>query len=130
MGILASLARRGRLPRLRRLLAVVAFGAQISAVLAPLVDVRDACDPGPAIAVGISQPQNARLGSEQDHAPTHDSATCPACIVQSLHASPATRSALPAFIADEQTVVVAFADVLPHLDHLTTRNSRAPPVAD
>lgn len=76
---------------LRRSLALVALGAQASALAAPLLDVPAAAR---EIAITDVAAGTASLTRSTNPGHQHDPATCPACIAQSIVAlgsSPAAR---------------------------------------
>jgi hypothetical protein len=81
---------------LLRSLAVLALGAQVSAIAAPLIDVPDT---PPHAAVAMATAGGASLEQSSTPAHHHNAATCAACIAQSIVAlnsgAPASVAALP-----------------------------------
>ncbi len=110
-----------------QLLTALVLVAQGGTVVAPLIDARDACNPGPLVAIGMVHPDLAQLSTDHGRAPAHNPATCPACIVQSLHARVERGNLLRLVVACHRTVSPVPAATRPQAPRLSFRFSRAPP---
>ena len=110
-----------------QLLTVAVLVAQAGMVLAPLVDAHDACNPGPLVAIGMLRPDLPQLSTDHGHAPVHNPANCPACIVQSLHARVEAGSPLPVVAASHHAASPVVAATHPQTPRTSYRFSRAPP---
>jgi hypothetical protein len=111
-----------------RFLTAVVLIAQCGVVVAPLIDARDACNAGPLIAIGMTTPDTRQLGTDHGQAAAHNPATCPACIVQSLHARVERGNPLPLLAAAHRAVLHVAAVSRPASTRLSYRYSRAPPL--
>ena len=111
-----------------RFLTALVLIAQWGVVVAPLVDARDACNAGPLVAIGMSTPDTAQLGTDHGRAPAHNPATCPACIVQSLHAWVERGGPLPVLSAGHRAALLVTPVSRPASTRLSFRYSRAPPL--
>ncbi len=110
-----------------QLLTVVVLVAQGGMVLAPLVDARDACNPGPLVAIGMLHPDLPQVSTDHGRTPAHNPATCPACIVQSLHARVEGASPLPVVATSHRAASQLVAANRPQTPRTSYRFSRAPP---
>jgi hypothetical protein len=120
-GLLRSQARRAT----ATFLAVV----QLVTVLASLTEP-------PAVAggrlpggLGAHYAQQSILPSDAGHqGAKHDEATCPACIVRSLHARLEARTPLPITVTEQHTPPLAASATFPRSQQTFSNYSRAPPV--
>ncbi len=110
-----------------QLLTAAVLVAQAGMVLAPLVDARDACNPGPLVVIGMLHPDLPQLSTDHGAAPAHNPANCPACIVQSLHARVEGANPLPAVVASYRAALSVIAPARPQTPRPSHRYSRAPP---
>jgi hypothetical protein len=98
-------------------------------VLAPLTEVRD---PASGRLVGTTGEHPTREGiassDPADQRAKHDEATCPACIVRSLHARLEALTPLPVSGAEQHTAALPAPASLPRITPSFSNFSRAPPV--
>ena len=122
---LASLLRS----QARRATATFLAVVQLVTVLASLTEppaVAGGRLPG---APGANHARQSILPSDGGHqGAKHDEATCPACIVRSLHARLEARTPLPITVTEQHTPAPAAPASFPRIQQTFSNYSRAPPV--
>ena len=113
----------------RRIAAMILAAVQLLMVFASLTELRDV--PGGRRHADIGErPVREGIapskGSDQ-HA-RHDEATCPACIVRSLHAQLEALAPLPVLGTELPTAALLASASIPRINPSFSNFSRAPPV--
>jgi Protein of unknown function (DUF2946) len=113
----------------RRIVAMLVAVVQLVIVLAPLTEVRDQAS-GQLVGVAGEHPTRAGVASSNpaDQRAKHDEATCPACIVRSLHARLEALAPLPVSGTEQHTAALPAPASLPRINPSFSNFSRAPPV--
>jgi hypothetical protein len=113
----------------RRIIAMLMAVVQLVMVLAPLTEVRDQAS-GQLVGTTGEHPTRAGIASSgpADQRAKHDEATCPACIVRSLHARLEALAPLPLSGTEQHTASVPAPASLPRINPSFSNFSRAPPV--
>jgi hypothetical protein len=102
---------------------------QLVVVLATLTDLRDASRESLPIAIGQpSAPAAISSTALGDQRARHDEATCPACIVRSMHARVETQALLASALIQQADPVPPSLTSLATSNSLRSNYSRAPPI--
>lgn len=113
----------------RRVTATLLAVAQLAMVLASLTELRG--ELGGRRHGGLGEPP-VRVGTAAfaagDQRAQHDEATCPACIMRSLHARLEALAPLPISVADQHSAAAPAPASVPRVKHSFSNFSRAPPV--
>lgn len=124
MGILG---RRDLITAIRHALTSVAIFAQLLLLAVPLVEIHDV-ETGPrTISAGLASSGNTMLAGHESRVPSHNPTTCPACIVQSLHAQVAPTPSIPACVVVECQRFDSHTAVIVSTGPPSAHHSRAPP---
>ena len=116
-------------PRARRITATLLAVLQLVMVLASLTEVRDQTGGGLVSSTGARPIREGIAPSDSgDQRAKHDEATCPACIVRSLHARLEGLAPLPVSGAEQHTAALPAPVSLPRINPSFSNLSRAPPV--
>ncbi len=115
--------------RARRITATFLAVVQLTMVLASLTEVRDQAG-GRLLGRTGERPYREGIAPSEtgDQRAKHDEATCPACIVRSLHARLEALAPLPVSGAEQYTAALPAPASLPHINPSFSNFSRAPPV--
>jgi hypothetical protein len=115
--------------RARRITATLLAVVQLVMVLASLTEVHDQAG-GRLIASTGERPirQGIAPSDAGDQRAKHDEATCPACIVRSLHARLEALAPLPSSGTEQHTATLPGPTSLPRINRSFSNCSRAPPV--
>jgi hypothetical protein len=113
----------------RRILAMLMAVVQLVVVLAPLTEVRNQAG-GRLVRGTAEHPIHEGIApSDPAKQPAkHDEATCPACIVRSLHARLEALTPLPVSGTELHTAALPALASLPRINPSFSNFSRAPPV--
>ncbi|HEX3234445.1 MAG TPA: hypothetical protein VHR41_09625 [Gemmatimonadales bacterium] len=113
----------------RRIIAMLLAVVQLVMVLASLTEVPDHAGGRVVAGTGERSLHEAFAPSDPGHERAkHDEATCPACIVRSLHARLEALAPLPISGAEQHTAALPAPASLPCVDPSFSNFSRAPPV--
>lgn len=115
---------------LRHSVAAFTIFAQLLVIVAPLADAREAAPLPPTLAAIFEMGQSqAAVDTDHGHQHQHDSATCPACIAQTIVADVATpqRGLIPE--SGERARLEHRHEQAPPPQFLSLQRSRAPPAA-
>jgi hypothetical protein len=116
-------------PRARRITATLLAVLQLVMVLASLTEVRDQTG-GELVGSTGARPIREGIAPSDagDQRAKHDEATCPACIVRSLHARLEALAPLPISGVEQHTAALPAPVSLPRINSSFSNFSRAPPV--
>jgi hypothetical protein len=113
----------------RRATAALLVAVQLVVVLASLTELRDVCGEPLHPGVGAQSARAATYSAELgDQRARHDEATCPACIVRSLHARVETQALLPTALIQQADPVPPSLTSLAPSTSSRSNLSRAPPI--
>lgn len=112
----------------RRTTAMLVAIVQFVLLFAPLTEVHggDPVGHGPVSVAGRAV--DAHVAPARHPAHRHDAATCPACIVRSLHARLESRVPLPAATLEQHALAVPASASFCYSEPPSNNFSRAPPV--
>jgi hypothetical protein len=110
----------------RRISAMVLAAVQLLLVFAALSEVRD--EPGGRRHPNIAVREGVASSEGIDQRARHDEATCPACIVRSLHAQLEALAPLPVLGTELPTAALLTSASIPRINLSFSNYSRAPPV--
>ena len=113
----------------RRITAMLLALVQLVMVLASLTEVRDQAG-GRLVGSTGERPIHEGIAPSDsaDQRAKHDEATCPACIVRSLHARLEALAPLPVSGTEQHTAALPAPASLPRINPSFSNFSRAPPV--
>ena len=113
----------------RRIVAMLVAVVQLVIVLAPLTEVRYQASGRLVGTTGEHPTREGIASSDPANQPAkHDEATCPACIVRSLHARLEALAPLPVSGTELHTAALPAPGSLPRINPSFSNFSRAPPV--
>ena len=113
----------------RRITATLLAVVQLMMVLASLTELREGPSGWGQADIG-ERPYREGIAPSRDNdqRPRHDEATCPACIVRSLHARLEALAPLPVSGAEQPTAAFPAPASFPRINPSFSNHSRAPPV--
>jgi hypothetical protein len=113
----------------RRAVSALLVAVQLVALVASLTELQG--QPGqplsPTVGARVVPVGDSGAWSEQQRA-RHDEATCPACIVRSLHARVETQARLPITVIHQSDAALPSLTLLPPTTTARSNLSRAPPI--
>lgn len=113
----------------RRITAMILAAVQLLMVFASLTELRDVPDGRRHANIGERPVREGIAPAEGgDQHGRHDEATCPACIVRSLHAQLEALAPLPVLGTELPTAALLASASVPRINLSFSNFSRAPPV--